>query len=201
MDALDAVLRPIASLLNRNIDESTPARELCRRLDGKTVAVRVRDSALALYFTIDSGIITLASEPIGEPDVIVSGSLLGLARMIGESGEAAIRDGTLQLSGDASAARAFQALLYHARPDIEDELSKVVGDAAAHRVGEAARGVRNWAREARATMSDNLREYLQEESRDVPSRYEFERFGKELDALRDGVERAAAKFERLAGER
>ena len=56
MDILDAVLRPIASLLNRNIDESTPARDLCHKLDGKVVAVRVRDSALALYFRIDSGV-------------------------------------------------------------------------------------------------------------------------------------------------
>lgn len=201
MDILDAVLRPIASLLNRNIDESTPARDLCRKLDGKVVAVRVRDSALALYFRIDSGVIALASEVTGNPDVVVSGSLLALTRMIGESGDRAIRDGTLQLTGDASAARAFQALLYHARPDIEDELSRIVGEAAAYRLGEAARGVRAWANEARRTMSDNLREYLQEESRDVPSRYEFERFASELDALRDGVERAAAKLERSSGDR
>lgn len=201
MDALAAVLRPIVSLLNRNIGESTPARELCRKLDGKTVAVRVRDSALALCFIVDSEVISVAAEAAGEPDVIVSGTLLGLARMIGESGDRAIRDGTLELTGDASAARAFQALLYHARPDIEDELSKIVGDAAAYRLGEAARGVGTWAREARTTMAENLREYLQEESRDLPSRYEFERFGKDLDTLRDGVERAAAKLERLTGER
>ena len=144
MDALAAVLRPIVSLLNHNIGESTPARELCRKLDGKTVAVRVRDSALALYFIVDSDMISVAAEATGEPDVIVSGTLLALARMIGESGEAAIRDGTLELTGDAGAARAFQALLYHARPDIEDELSKIVGDAAAYRFGEAARGVGTW---------------------------------------------------------
>lgn len=200
MDVLDAVLRPIASLLNRNVDESTPARELCRRLDGKTVAVRVRDSGLALYFTIDSGVIAVAAGVVDEPDVIVSGTLLGLARMIGESGDRAIRDGTLELTGDASAARAFQALLFHARPDIEDELSRIVGDAAAYRLGEAARGVGGWAREARATMTGNLREYLQEERRDLPSRYEVERFGRQLDKLRDDVERAAAKLERLTGE-
>ena len=201
MDAPAALLRPIVSLLNRNIGESTPARELCRKLDGKTVAVRVRDSALALHFIVDSDVISVAGEPAGEPDVVVSGTLLGLARMIGESGDAAIRDGTLELTGDASAARAFQALLFHARPDIEDELSKIVGDAAAYRLGEAARSVGTWAREARTTMAENLREYLQEESRDLPSRYEFERFGKDLDTLRDGVERAAAKLDRLTGER
>ena len=37
MDALEALFRPIANILNRNIGEITPARELCARLDGKTV--------------------------------------------------------------------------------------------------------------------------------------------------------------------
>ena len=40
MDALEALFRPITSILNRNIAEMTPARELCERLEGKTVAVQ-----------------------------------------------------------------------------------------------------------------------------------------------------------------
>ena len=49
MDALEAVLRPIARILNRNTQVSTPARKLCSDLSGTVVAVRVRDTALAAY--------------------------------------------------------------------------------------------------------------------------------------------------------
>ena len=48
MDPLETLLRPITTVLNRNIGEITPARELCARLDGKTIAIRVRDTALAM---------------------------------------------------------------------------------------------------------------------------------------------------------
>ena len=41
---------------------------------------------------------------------------------------------------DPDVAAKFQALLDYARPDPEDELSRVIGDVAAHQVGEAARG-------------------------------------------------------------
>jgi ubiquinone biosynthesis protein UbiJ len=67
-------------------------------------------------------------------------------------------------------------LLTHARPDIEEELSAVIGDTAAHGLGEFA-----------------------EESRDVPSRYEVDQFSKRVNELRDDVDRLAARIGRLGG--
>ena len=39
MDPLEKLLRPITNILNRNIQETTPARELCQQLDSKIVAI------------------------------------------------------------------------------------------------------------------------------------------------------------------
>ncbi|MDH3432381.1 MAG: SCP2 sterol-binding domain-containing protein, partial [Gammaproteobacteria bacterium] len=86
MDPLETLLRPLTTILNRNIREVTPARELCRQLDEKTIAVRVKDTALAMYFEIDDDLITLASRSEADPDVIITGSLLTLARMAGAPG-------------------------------------------------------------------------------------------------------------------
>jgi len=200
MDPLQAALRPIANILNRNIRETTPALELCRELDGSVVAVNVRDTSLAAWFTVDGDAVTITEESDADPDVIITGSLLTLARMAGQSGENAVRDGSLELSGDAQKAQQFQRLLSLAKPDFEEELSNVVGDVTAHRLGEIARGVGRWRRDARTTMGANIREYLQEESQDVPSRYEAERFAEEVDTLRDDVVRAEARLNRLLGD-
>lgn len=197
MNPLEGILRPITRILNRNIGEMTPARELCERLDDTTVAVRVRDSALAMYFEISDGVIALTTDSDSDPDVLITGSLLTLARMAGSSGEEAMRNGTLEITGDVRTAKAFQELLDCAKPDIEEELSSLIGDAAAHRLGKFARGVGSWSRDARSTMGSNIREFLQEESRDLPSRYEVERFTEQLDALRDDVARLEARFDRL----
>ena len=56
---------------------------------------------------------------------------------------------------------------------------------------------RRRSRGARSTMGDNIREYLQEESRDLPTRYEVEKFGQQVGELRDDVERIAARLKRL----
>ena len=197
MSPLETLLRPVARLLNRNIEESTPARELCRRLAGKVVAIRVRDTALVMYVVIGDESLALATEPDAEPDIVITGTPLTLARMTGRAGATAIRDGLLDVTGDVDAAQDFHRLLALAKPDIEEELSHVVGDAAANRLGEIARGVRRWDRETRSTMRGNIREYLQEESRDLPTRYEVERFARDVDTLRDDVERLAARMDRL----
>lgn len=199
MDVLEAALRPIAKILNRNIQESTPARELCVKLSGTVIAVRVSDTALAAYFIVDDEVIDVVAATSQDPDVLISGSLITLARLAGKSGTAAIRDGSLELSGDAELASQFQQLLSYARPDIEEELSGIVGDVAAHRLGELARGLGRWGREARSTMGTNIREYLQEESRDAPSRYEVEKFNAEVSKLRDDVDRAEARLNRMQG--
>jgi len=194
MNPLESLLQPIARVLNRNIRESTRASELCERLDGKLIAIRVRDTGLSGYFDVDRNGLFLGTNHDGEPDVVITGSLVALALMAGED---SIRDGSLDLTGDAATAQAFQQLLEHARPDIEEELSAVIGDTAAHGLGEFARSVGRWARETRSIMGDNIREYLQEESRDVPSRYEVEQFSRRVNQLRDDVDRLAARVGRL----
>lgn len=197
MTALETLMRPAVDILNRNIPEITRARELCADLAGNTVAVRVRDTGLNAFFTMAEDSIVLSGTSDDDPDVVISGSLLALGKMAATGDSNAIRDGSVELTGDAETAQAFQELLKAARPDLEEGVSSLVGDAAAHGLGELARSTRQWAESARSTMGDNIREYVQEESQDAPSRYDVERFSGHVAELRDDVDRLAARIDRL----
>lgn len=197
MDALEALLRPAAAVLNRNISETTPARQLCAELAGSVVAIRVSNTALAAYFEIEEDCVNLAVRSEQEPHVVIAGSLFALGTMVVDADPSMLRDGSIELTGDAEIAQQFQNLLALSRPDLEEELSNVVGDIAAHRVGSIARGLASWGRNARSTMSANIREYLQEESRDVPSRFEADEFASDVGILRDDVDRIEAHINRL----
>ena len=76
-------------------------------------------------------------------------------------------------------------------------LSGIVGDIAAHRVGEVVRDLGRWAVETRDTMQQNVSEYLSEESRAVPTQYEADAFRDDVEQLRDAVDRAEARVARL----
>lgn len=170
---------------------------LCESLNGTSTAIRVTNTSLAAYLLIDSGRVSLTGECDREPDVIIGGSLLSLLQLAGSTNEELIRRGDLELTGDAHVATRLQKLLVLARPDPEEELSRLVGDVAAHGLADAFRSIGKWGRDARSTLRQNIGEYLQEESRAVPSRYEVERFRGRVELLRDDVARLEARIQRL----
>ena len=107
--------------------------------------------------------------------------------------------GCQSIVGDALVAQQFQKLLRYSRPDLEEELSSVIGDVAAHGVGEFVRSAVQWVDETRRTMGENVGEYLQEESRALPSRYEVENFRDRVNALSSSVRSRRGTFRTMPG--
>ena len=194
MSSLEALLQPATAMINRQIRAKTPARELCAKLADRVMAVRVSNTALTIYLLAEDNQVLLSTAYEEEPDVVVSGSMLSLAQMAGSAGDSDVGRGDIKLSGDALVAEDFQKLLRYGKPNIEEELAGVVGDVAAHGIGEFIRGVNRWSRAARSTMQQNVGEYLQEESRSVPTRDEVVAFQTEVDTLRDDVARFEARL-------
>lgn len=194
---MDPLYRPIAALLNRGIKESASAQGLCAELEGRRLGVSLQPPGFSLCMTIVDGLVDVGPPVADAPDAALSGSVLGFNRLVLGNAAEAIRSGAVTLSGNPDVAEKFQALLDYARPDPEDELSRVIGDVAAHQVGQAARGFAGWARGAAESFSRSLTEYLQEERRDLPTRYEMEEFLADVDQLANDVERTTARVERV----
>lgn len=194
---LEPALRPIIAALNRQIRGKSPARELCRNLNGKTMAIRVRDTALHACLEVHGESISLSNESVDDPDVAITGSLVTLLRLGRSANEDLFRGGDVHLVGNPHIAQQFQRLLQLARPEPEEELSRLVGDVAARGLGDIARGVGRWSRNARQSLSQNVSEYLQEESEILPRRYDVERFRTKVEMLRDDVARFEARLRQL----
>lgn len=194
-------LTPLESLLNRNIAASSAARALCRRLDAKVMALHVEGLPLSVYFKSQGEQMSLDTQHEGTPNATLSGTPLSLLRMAGPAPEDALRAGTVHIQGDAEVAQTFSELLKQARPDLEEELSRLIGDVAAHQVGNIARSALGFARRAAGTFTQNVAEYLQEEGRDAPSRTEADEFVTSVDKLRDDVDRFEARLALLERKR
>jgi ubiquinone biosynthesis protein UbiJ len=193
-------LTPLESVLNRNIAASSAARKLCRQLEGKTLAMHLTGVPLNIQFRSDGQRMSLDTAQ-GEANATLSGSPLSFLRLAGPSPESALRSGAVHIEGDAEVAQAFSELLKHARPDLEEELSRVVGDVAAHQIGNVARSALAFGRRASDTFARNVAEYLQEEGRDLPTRIEADEFIAGVDAIRDDVDRLEARIALLEARR
>jgi ubiquinone biosynthesis protein UbiJ len=194
MPATSAWLASAEAVFNRNIAVSTKAAALAKRLEGTSLQVevdgitRVRASALG-------GRLALLAGDDSPADAVISGSAPALMQML--RGGASSAEMRLQIRGDAEIANLYRELIASARPDLEEELSRWVGDMPARHLSLLAKSVRTWARRARRTAGENIAEYLQEEGRDLVAKTEVEEFLRDVDALRDGVDRLEARLKAI----
>ncbi len=99
---------------------------------------------------------------------MISGSPPALLQMFKAATPSAQSRSSVQIRGDAEIANLYRELFRcAARPDLEEELSRWIGDLPARHLSQLALSVRTWARRVRRAAGENIAEYLQEEVRDL----------------------------------
>ncbi|HEX7080925.1 MAG TPA: sterol-binding protein [Gammaproteobacteria bacterium] len=187
------------SWLNRHIGESASASSVLAELEGRSVRLRVEGLGIDVLIAAEPGRLRLTRAGGGTTaSATVRGTPLDLLRLLGPGMAGRIHGSGVEVSGRVAVAERFAALLRLAWPDPEEELAGWVGDVVAYRVGRAVRGAGGWAAKAAEALRLDTSEYLTEESRVLPTRYEADRLFAEVERLRDDVERAAERIERLA---
>ncbi len=109
--------------------------------------------------------------------------------------------GHVEIRGDIHLAQRVQQIMKSANIDWEELLSNYVGDMAAHHIGRVGRELGQYVNAARRGFVTQLSEYMQHEQRLFLSRWEAERFVEAVDTLRDDVERARQRLQRLEQQR
>lgn len=183
---------PAAGAINHVLRSTPLAMERLRRHAGRTAAFKVGPVAFAL--TVDESGEVRAAAPGAARDLEIRLSPFLVPRLAAGD-ERAFHE--VEMQGDVELAQDVAFLARHLRWDYEEDLSKVVGDIAAHRIGGAARGLRAWGRDAALRGAQGAAEYWTEETPVLASRVKVEGFVRDVDALRDDVERLEKRIERL----
>ena len=196
MPATPAWLASAEAALNRNIAASSQAQALVRRLEGTSLQVDV-DGIARVRAACFGGRAALLAGDDSPADAVISGSVPALLQLLKAGAPGAQIRSSVQIRGDAEIANLYRDLFAAARPDLEEELSRWVGDLPARHLSQLAKSVRTWARRARRTAGENIAEYLQEEGRDLVTKTELEEFLRGVDGVRDSVDRIEARLLRI----
>ena len=105
--------------------------------------------------------------------------------------------GRVRVAGDAELARRLQQLATRFDPDWQQPFVGVFGEVLGVQVAQALRAALAQASRSAKDLAQTAAEYVTEESRDVVPRAELEAFHDDVDAIRDDVERLAARVTRL----
>ncbi|MSQ50669.1 MAG: hypothetical protein EXR28_02150 [Betaproteobacteria bacterium] len=183
------IQKTFSSFVNHLLRQHLWARERLAAHAGGRIRLRMAPVFTAPLLT-DIDLLILASgliEPcISEaaPDLLVAIKPAAIPMLLVHHPDALKR---VALSGNAALASAVQELVSRLEWDVEEDLSRIVGDIAAHRIAAAGKDLFSWQRDALERSARNFAEYWTEENPMLARRAEIDRFARDLQALEQSL--------------
>jgi len=178
----------LAGLLNHLLSQHSWAMARLRPRVGKTLQLRLPLTSAVLSIQEDGSFAPAA------PDARVDATLIPnpLAWL-------AASDARFIAGGeDAVLAKELAEILGKMRWDVEEDLSRVLGDIAAHKLVSTATGVLDWHRNAAETIARSWVEHWQEEKPVLAQPEQVQPFFNEVGEVHDRVEQLEQKINQLS---
>ena len=175
--------------------------EAFKRLDkfsDKVIAIELQGLDLTLYLLPGANGISIMSQYPAEPDTILSGTSLAMAKMaLGPDASKVLFAGEVTIRGDVETGQRFKRLLDELDIDWEEQLSRYSGDVVAHKLGNLVRATAAWGQQTLTILGQDAAEYLQLEGQDLPLPDTVRQYLQAVDAVRDDTARLEARVARL----
>ncbi|MDR5736744.1 MULTISPECIES: SCP2 sterol-binding domain-containing protein [unclassified Caballeronia] len=184
-----------AAVVNHLLVREPWARERVKPYAGKCVRLVCGPVSIALVAQADGLFAAISEAQAPHFDVTIAVPLDALPAFL-QGGQAAVMK-HVRIEGDAEFATTLAKLAEHLRWDPEEDLSRVIGDAPAHRVGRIARTVQEQARRTGRNVLDSVAEYLLDERPQLVRKNALDAFNAELSRARDALARVEKRIERM----
>lgn len=172
------------------------AAERLGRHAGKSLRFDI--GGLRVGYTIEAAGRLGPCDPAVVPDVTLTIDARHLASLPGilRSGDLAAITEKLHVQGDAGLATLVSELARDLRWDIEEDVASVFGDVLGPRIVSALRAAAGFAQSAAGRLTQNVAEYVGEESRMLTTRPAMDSFRRDVAAM---LQRLEALERRVAG--
>lgn len=194
--------RLLANAIERGFDQAiradagAPGR--LDALEGRCIQLSLTGIGIDLYFLgkragHHNGLQIVAESDV-PPDTIIRGSPAALLAMAVPDWLDA--DSGVKIEGDAGAAQALEKLMRRLDPDWEQLLTSQLGDVIGHQVWRMLRDSLSGSRRLAGVAGDQIGHYLREESGLLVTRSEAQAFTRDVDELREAVDRLEVSLRR-----
>jgi ubiquinone biosynthesis protein UbiJ len=193
------LLAALETAINRLLALDPEGAAALGQIQGQLLRIELIGLGLHSSLVAEGDALRLFGDYDATPDCLVRATPAALLSMaLAKHGEDQVFSGAVQIEGDNGLAQTLGDLLKGLDIDWEELLAKLLGDTLAHQLSQQARAGGRWLERGSQTLRSNLREYLIEEGRVLPSESELSGFLDGVDRLRDDVERLEARVTRLS---
>jgi ubiquinone biosynthesis protein UbiJ len=189
---MQALPAPLIAAVNHLLAQASWAREKLAPFAGHAAQIKLPPFEAAFLIGEDGCI----SAPAPEAELEVSIALPAATPLLALQGKDAVMRAA-RIEGSAEFAEALGFVIRNLRWDAEEDLSRIVGDIAAHRIVSGTRDLVAWQQQAAQNFGENFVEYFTEEQPLIAGRAAIADFSADVDRLRDDVARLEKRLEHL----
>jgi ubiquinone biosynthesis accessory factor UbiJ len=176
-------------LIQHLISQNSWANAILQPFAGKSVQFNVAFMSTSLVILENGGLAVAGETNIADAIVTIPPGLL--IRLMAKDEAAKLQ---ICVEGDTHLTAELAKVLANMRWDYEDDLSKLVGDIPANKIGSFARKATHSMKETSINLAEMLSEYWQEEKPMIAKKRHVEEFNAQVDTLRADVARYEKKL-------
>ncbi len=181
---------PIQAAINHVLGQAAWAREKLMPFAGHAAQIKLPPFEAAFQITPDGSI----TAPEADAELEVAISLPATTPLLALQGKDAVMRAA-RIEGSAEFAQALGFVIRNLRWDAEEDLSRLVGDVAAHRIVKGGQEFAAWQQQAAQNFAANLAEYFTEEQPLIAKQADIAAFSADIDRLRDDVARLEKRLQ------
>ena len=183
------MITSLEELINRYIHLDHRTNHKLEKLDGKIVVIYFKEFDKSLYITFVKNRIKLSNNALNPVDLTLKASFFTFINLISNP-----HSGGLDAIGDISLAQELRMLFSSLEIDWEEQLSNILGDVLAHKIGNLSKSIHQWGVGTISALQNNATDYLQTEKDLLPCDEELTNLYLDIDNLRMDTDRLELKW-------
>lgn len=191
-----AALASAEKIINAALAYDPASRIALAQLEPQVLAIQITAPDFKIFVMPTQDGINLRGHYEGDITTQLQGTLPALISLI-KSDRLNLKDCGVQLFGSTSFLAELQKILKNLDLDWEEMLSQVFGDIIGHQGAELIRSKMSWTKDRVNNIQRLTSEFLTEELRVLPSKPEIAFFNAQVDDIKLGVDRVAARIDQI----
>ncbi|MBA2653575.1 MAG: SCP2 sterol-binding domain-containing protein [Gammaproteobacteria bacterium] len=185
--------RMLETTINQLIVLDPSHHDLLTKHAGKTLTLQLKDFNHSFYFRFLPNKINVYTVYEHVPDALIVGDVISLLKQIKPGNSAQ----DLIIEGDIDFAQDTQHFIQSIDINWEEYIAFLAGDFTTNQITKLWSKVKQSSTTNTLRTIEDVKDYIQEEKRFIPTREEVEDFYDEISKLRYDIERLEARWDRL----
>jgi ubiquinone biosynthesis accessory factor UbiJ len=187
------MFKPLAATFLQHItNQNNWSRQYLLAFSGKVVQFNIAFISTSLLILEDGSLGIAPKNAMADAIIHIPPSLA--LRLLAKDEAAKM---CIKIEGDTHLASELSKILQHMRWDIEEDMSKLMGDIPANKIASLSQKTAATAKEQAINIAEMLTEYWQEEKPILAKKWQVEQFNADVDTVRSDFARLEKKLEKL----